>query len=599
VSQPQNNVIRHYSSLFTLPPYKQILLFLILLCFAGSLSFSIILFSQLRGILIGLVLGLSFFLISFISDNITSKWVFKNNQIYDLRRIEALSLFCWILWFSFLFAGALFSLLLHSSLWIQFCLLGFSAVLILRLIVFKTTVYIKFKNLIFASFFQPFFCLLLFLYLWSMVGNISFNIIIFCIYSPIICLLSSFLFTYLLNADGKIKLGVSSLSLFKAFLLNWIADLNAPLEEFLERLGEDKLVNVSVLKFDTSKPKAIMIVPSIHPGPFKNVGSSLLPSMIKFALEKKLKCIACVPHGLLSHEFDLTSQNQNKRIIENILKSANFKSNENKATPFVTSSNGLATASCQIFGSSAFISFTLAPKTTEDFPTELGQFINQKIQKYGLSYYTVVNAHNSIDGPVDPKQALDALKSVGELCLKKAASFKRLPFEVGASTFTLKEYGIKDGIGPGGITVLVVKVATQKTAYIIIDGNNLVSGLREKIISALESIGINKSEIFTTDTHCVNAVTLNIRGYNPVGETINHDKLIHYIKEATKNALATLERVKVASKTFSIPGIRVIGQKTLEALCIITDKTIKKAKRIAIPIFGAASLFLIAFLIFL
>ena len=54
--------------------------------------------------------------------------------------------------------------------------------------------------------------------------------------------------------------------LFRAFILNWVTDLNAPLEKHLEEMGENADIDVSLLKFDSSKPKAAIIVPLVHPG---------------------------------------------------------------------------------------------------------------------------------------------------------------------------------------------------------------------------------------------------------------------------------------------------------------------------------------------
>ena len=56
----------------------------------------------------------------------------------------------------------------------------------------------------------------------------------------------------------------------------------------LRRDGQTASIEVSLLKFDASKPKAAIIVPLVHPGPFKNIGSSLLPSMLKGNLKKNM-----------------------------------------------------------------------------------------------------------------------------------------------------------------------------------------------------------------------------------------------------------------------------------------------------------------------
>jgi putative membrane protein len=194
--------------------------------------------------------------------------------------------------------------------------------------------------------------------------------------------------------------------------------------------------------------------------------------------------------------------------------------------------------------------------------------------------------------------ALADLKRVAAICLKKTSSLKQLPFEIGAGTVTPKEYTLKDGMGPGGITAIVAKVGIQKTAYVVIDGNNIVAGLREKILSDLNSMGIEQGEIFTTDTHAVNAVILGDRGYHPIGEAMDHGKLIGYIKEVTLSALSDLEPVKVTCSTTTIQNVTIIGDKQLETLSVLIDKTLQKAKRIAIPIFALTGLLLMSILLF-
>lgn len=599
LSQSMDRAVKHYSSLFMIPSYKKVLLLLALTCISGGLLSTVILFSFPEGVVNGLLLGFSLFFVNLIIDYAVSMLILRRDPIYGLRRTAALSLFSWGLWFFFIFVGAAVAMPFGLSWWIRLSLLGFSAVMILRSIVLLSTSSTDYKRLFAASLLQPFSCIIPFLVFWTRLGYLlTIFTPFFFIFSVAISLLSSLLFVSVLNSVGMQTLGVSSMPLFKAFLLNWITGLNVPFEEFLEKLGENQDVEVSLIKFSPSKPKAVIVVPSVHPGPFKNVGSSLLPSMLKTALETKLNCVVCVPHGLLGHEFDLASQIQNQKIINRVVEFANLEVSVAKATPFIKVSNGLATACCQAFGNFAFLSFTLAPKTTEDLPQELGLFVRQQAERHRLTCCVVVNAHNSIDGTTNMHEALDALKTVAVACLEKAVSLKRLPFEIGAATVIPKEFGLKEGMGPGGITVVVVKVGGQKTAYVVIDGNNMVSGLRENILSALHSIGIDEGEVFTTDTHSVNAVILNDRGYHPVGEAIDHENLIAYIKRVTFAALSELEHVKAACRSITIPDIKVIGEKRLETLCLLIDRTLQKAKKVAVPIFATSGLLLMLVLMF-
>ncbi|MEM2971599.1 MAG: DUF2070 family protein [Candidatus Bathyarchaeia archaeon] len=598
LGRSMEKAVKHYSSLFKLPAYKTMVLILVLFCMVGGILSAVVFLPSLIGLVNGLLLGFSLFLITLAFDYTTHLVFFRNDPIYDLRRTVGLSLFCWGFWLFFIAVGVVASLI--HLLWLfRLWLLGFFAVFILRFVVLNSTSLTGCKCLFLASILQPFLCVVIFAIFWAIVGYpVSFHLFPIFALSLVACFVSSFLFMYVLNREGERAIGVPSLHLFKAFLLDWVADVNAPFEEFLEKLGEKRDVEVSLIKFDSSKTKAVMAIPSIHPGPFKNIGSSFLPFTLKTALEKKLNCVACVPHGLLGHEFDLASQLQNRKVTNQVVEFADFKGVEIEATPFIKVSNGLATACCQIFGSCAFLSFTLSPKTTEDLPQELGLFVYQEAERHGLDCCAVVNAHNSIDGTVYMQEALDALKMVAAKCLETAVSMDKLPFKVGAATVIPKEYSLKDGMGHGGITVIIAEVGEQKTAYVVIDGNNMVAGLREKILANLRLMGIDEGEVFTTDTHSVNAVVLNLRGYHPLGEVINRENLISYIKEATLSAMSNLEHVRAACRKITVSEVKVIGEKLLETLCLLIDKTIQKAKRVVAPIFGINGLILMLLLLY-
>jgi putative membrane protein len=597
LNHSMDSALKHYSSLFFLPTLKKAIAAIALLCIGGVGLSAFALFHSVDGLINSAFLGFSLFAATLIFDYITSKMVLRRDPIYVLRRIVALSLFGWIVWLFFIALGVVFGLMFNFWWWFKLCLLGFAGVVTFRAVVFMATSAAGMLRQLSSSLLQPFLCIVAFMVFWTrFAGANPLQFLPFLFVSPIAGCASAFLFLLLLDLLGRRTYNMPSMPLFRAFMLNWVAGLNSPLEELLEKLGEDADVEVSFLKFDSSKPKAAIIVPLVHPGPFKNIGSSLLPSMLKHEFEKKFGCDACVPLGILGHELDLASQAQNQRIIDYVLTSAKFSASANEATPFVRVTQASATASCQVFGKIAFLSFTLAPKTTEDLPQELGRIVREEAGKHGLGCAIVVNAHNSIDGTVDIEESLGTLCAVASNCLKKVVSLPSKPFEVGAATVFPKEFTLKDGMGLGGITVIAVEVVEQKSAYVVIDGNNMISGLREEILSALTSMGFHEGEVFTTDTHAVSAVILGQRGYHPVGEAMSHEALIGYIKEAAKAAAAKLERCKAGCLTVVVPKVRVIGKARLESLTMLVDRVLQKAKQIVIPIFGFEGLFLILLL---
>jgi putative membrane protein len=589
-----NSAVKHYSSMFFLPPFDKAVAAIAIICIGVVGLSTFFLFPSVEGLFISLFLSVSLFAATLLADYVISKIVLRSDPIYVLRRTVALSLYCWVIWLVFILLGVIFGTMFGYWLWVELCLLGFAAVLTFRAVVFISTSSAGMMRRLLSSLFSPFLCIAAFMVFWEMHAGIPFfKSLPFLVISPIAGCASAFLFIYLLDQLGRRTYGMPSMPLFRAFMLNWVVGLNAPFEELLEKLGENEDIEVTLLKFDSHKPRAAIIVPLVHPGPFKNIGSSLLPSMLKREFEKEFDCETCVPLGLLGHELDLASQAQNQKIITQVIKSAKFPASADRATPFVKVTDGFVTASCQVFGKTAFLSFTLAPKTTEDLPQQLGRIVCEEAENLGLECSIVVNAHNSINDTVDLDASLNTLQEVASKCLKKAVSLPSYAFEVGASTVFPEAFTLKDGMGQGGITAVVVKVAEQKTAYIVIDGNNMVSGLREEILSTLKAAGFHESEVFTTDTHAVSAVVLGRRGYHPVGEVMNHEKLINYIQEAAKKASASLSSCNAGCVHLVVPNVRVIGKARLESLSMLVDKALQRAKKAVIPIFASEGLILI------
>ncbi len=597
LNQSIDSATKHYSSMFFLPSFRKALVVVVVLCFVLGLSTLAVHPSQ--GFTGGLVLGLSFLALTLIADLGTSKVFLKEDPIFSLRRTLVLSLFGLSIWLSFAVIGVALSFPFGYMLWVKLCLLGYATILTLRIIVLIATSTAASWRKGISVLLQPTLCLVAFAFFW--VGTSStfplLQILPFIVVAPIISFIAVTLFFYSIERLSQKTYSLSSIPFFRSFIVNWVTDQNAPLEKYLEEMGQTESIEVSLLKFDASKPKAAIIVPQVHPGPFKNIGSSLLPSLLKHEFEKEYGSETCTPLGILGHELDLASQEQNHKIVSQVIESAKFKATANLASPFVRVTEGAATASGQIFGETIFLSFTLAPETTEDLPQELGQYVSKEAAKYGLKNVVVVNAHNSLSDIVDTKKHLDALQSAASKCLQKAVELPTKQFMVGGASVFPKEFSLKTGMGTGGITALVVQVDNQKTAYAVIDGNNMVPGLREKILAALTSVGFDESEVFTTDTHAVTALVTRKRGYHPVGEVMDQELLARYICEVAKKAEANLEISNAGFTHFIVPQVRVIGEEKLKSITQLVDKAIKKAKQTLVPIFGLEGLVLVLFLL--
>lgn len=592
-----DNAKKHYGSMFTLVTTKKSLSALAALSIViGLLSYVAV---PSRGLAFSLLLSLSFFVLTVFADLIVSKLLLKVDPIFVFRRNLFLSWFGLGVWLIFMVIGVALGFGFGEFWWVRLSLLGFAAIITLRIIVFAATSDADIWRRGLAVLLQPIFCLIPLLFFWAGISRAApLQVLPFIVLSPVIALIAELLFFYPIVQLGKSH-SISSIPLFKAFIADWVSGDNAPLEKFFEDLGENADIKVDVLKFESSKPKAAIVLSHVHPGPFSNIGSSVLPSLMKHEFQKQCGCEACTPLGILGHERDLASQAQNHKIISQVVASSGFKSSSDQATSLVRAAEGFATASCQIFGDTALVSFTLAPKTTEDFPQDLGRFVSEEAERYGLKNAIVVNAHNSLTDIVDTEEHLDALRTAASRCLQTAVAQPRSRFKVGAASVYPQEFSLKDGMGSGGITAIVVEVEGQKNVYVVIDGNNMIAGFRKKILSALGSAGFGEGEVFTTDTHVVSGIITGHRGYHPVGEVMDNALLLRYVLDVVNKADSNLEASSVGGLSLVIPDIRVIGEARLKSLTSLVHTAIQKVKQLLVPLFGLEGLILILILLLL
>jgi putative membrane protein len=137
--------------------------------------------------------------------------------------------------------------------------------------------------------------------------------------------------------------------------------------------------------------------------------------------------------------------------------------------------------------------------------------------------------------------------------------------ELGVAKSNFKNKDPRQGVGPGGVRVFLFKNFDQLIAYIIIDANNLIKGLREKILTSLNDIGIDGGEIMTTDTHVVNGLVRAKLGYYPFGEILNQDNIVNSIKQTVKDAQENLEEVTICSSSKNV-SVTSLGSRSLENL---------------------------------
>jgi putative membrane protein len=370
--------------------------------------------------------------------------------------------------------------------------------------------------------------------------------------------------------EGEVDL----LPLFRAFVLAWAENLSEPLENEISLLGEkrDLTVDGLYIRGDKGNHVGALIIPYIHPGPFRNVGGSALPEVLAKKIGKALGCEALIAHGVSTHETDLTDGRYNLIIAERVIGDVPKSPLTFQISPMVWSEEGVAKASCQIFGRAALITLTLSPLSYDDLPKKIEVEIEKIAEKKGLRAM-VVDSHNSIDlegGPMDyeEKDVLIAAKKA----IEAASSEPKYLFQAASARFIPTEWDTDDGMGPGGISALVLSLSGRGCyAYLVVDGNNMTTGLRDKLVSTVLDMELDGVEVMTSDTHIVNAIGATERGYYPIGDRMNKDKLVDYVVEVLEEALGRLEPGAALSSRTVVEDLTVLGQKGLSTLYYILE----------------------------
>jgi len=369
------------------------------------------------------------------------------------------------------------------------------------------------------------------------------------------------------EVSGRSEIGSSPIQLFRSFLHHWLRKTPTALEERLLTLSTEGSIETKILSFsgEGSRPKASFVVSNFHPGPYRDMGSGGLPSELKQSLEESQHGVIQVPHGISNHKLNIVSH----RDIDRLLSAAREKYPSDhlisKASSMIREKEGEAIASGQAFGNIVLLTITLAPNEMEDLPTLVSTEIEREASRLGFDVL-IVDAHNSIVGQtsITPVQA-DRIVAAAVRVLGRLKALSQGPFSVGSAYDALDTYTLKEGIGPGGLSVMVVKTGRDIASYITIDGNNMQQGLRDQILGSIREAGVSDAEVMTTDTHLVTGLVRSPLGYYPVGAALPTATFVTQITRTVQRAMTNLDDSSAGFSKFSLQ-LQVLGSETFQSI---------------------------------
>jgi putative membrane protein len=289
-----------------------------------------------------------------------------------------------------------------------------------------------------------------------------------------------------------------------------------------------------------------LVIPGVHPGPFKPIGGSNLP----YELLKIFSTRALVVHSASDHSFNIPSKNELTKYLNSF------------STPFVFDMGSACTEPIQIqegdfivtaiaFGSVCLIILSTRSQGMEDIPPEVASNLQDYASKLGFSKILAIDSHNAMGGPLSADDKRDLI-----LCARKALdkinASEQYRFGVGFAAkyrFSAEDDKCREDklpvhkredLGQGGLGVIAFEVMNRKYAIGWADSNNMENQVRAAVLSDLKSYGFNMIEICTSDTHSTSGKRTR-HGYYSLGSITSRQDLAGHYRQLAAESFAEIK----------------------------------------------------------
>lgn len=377
---------------------------------------------------------------------------------------------------------------------------------------------------------------------------------------------------------------IHGLNFLNTFLAH-ITDGSKTMEDFFHEIGEEVYVPQVNLLFRPENGRGVLFtVPNIHPGPLGEIGGGNLPNYLQSSFPE----LVMVSHGTATHDFNLVAEDEIEKIIRAIRKAESALVFSDKASRSHRYQYGSVSVLYQVFNDTILIVSTRSPEKTEDIDLGVGMAIMAEGHR-AFPHVAFVDAHNCFTGDISTVQpgTLSALEyhSAALHAIEEGMRLEQSRFRFGSAQ-VIPPFSRKEGFGDQGLEVLVIEAGEQKTAYVLIDGNNVQAGVRENLRTSVLNL-VEEAEIMTTDSHVVNVLS----GKNPVGYHVDPELILPYLDQAVKEAINNLTWGEAAGSTTLCERVRVFGSQRMVQMASTVNAMI-----LFIPPLSAAVL-LLAFLL--
>jgi len=382
---------------------------------------------------------------------------------------------------------------------------------------------------------------------------------LFAIVLHLVFLLAISLLIWLIERPLYRAFRIRGLAFVNAFIAH-MTDGSKGMEDFFREIGEEVFVPQVCLFFRRGQGKDVLFtVPNLHPGPMGEIGGGNLPRIVHDAFAEE----TLVPHGAATHDFNLVSESEIAKVIDAIRAAKKDLSYTAAAGKSGRVKHGSVSLLYQRFSDTLLMVATRSPERTEDLDYGIGMAIMAEGHHY-FPHVAFVDAHNCMTDLSSPIHlgtlTATEYQDAAQRAIERSRETILHPVRIGVSHRPLP-YSREQGFGDLGVQVLVVEAGGQKTAYILLDGNNMAPGVREQLLEPVKGL-VDEAEVMTTDSHVVNTIS----GKNPVGQNVPVSEFAPLVIATVRDALSDLSPADVAGSTAQCEHVVVFGSTRITQL---------------------------------
>ena len=517
----------------------------------------------LLSLLLGMVILTAAIFLDFI--------VLRGSPLNKISKVLHVSAFANVLWLVTISAGAASDILFSKNGGsTNYLIEGMSLAIGLRIGIYTSVFGAKLRRAIAASVIQP----TIFLFFLENLPSFPYGTIIQPVGVAFGLSLIAIVVVWSIMVDRSARPRIeSTFRLLQAFLAAWTENKTDQMERIAEVKAHDEEVYTYTIRFNSHNSKQISIVlPQVHPGPFNPIGGSNLPYVL-YAFFCKT---ALVLHSVTDHSFNIPSKKELTKYIATLSEHTTLEVGNTCTIPIIVKV-GESSVTGIAFGRVVIAILSMAPKGMEDVPEVVGTEIQRYALQLGFKQVLVVDSHNAM-GDILGDYGSDNLVSAARQCLQKLTQAEQYKFKIGFanSNDCYPNLSMAADLGQGGLAVLSIEVEQTRYALGWADSNNMQNGLREYIISTLDSKGIKMLEICTSDTHSTSGKRTR-QGYYPLGEMSNHSNIVEMLFDMSSKSIET-SRSSNFELLLSKSKIRVMGKDQFDEYSAALDKSMNITK---------------------